>query len=300
MKEPPVKFWNSVLKTPARFFGLAALIVWVSIWGLSTIHNKYSWSDILVEAHGMLFDLLVFGIVLSIYDAFRRKIERIQRYEDEMDDFKEWGKREGTLRIVGNLKRIRRETLKTLNLSGYSLKYANLKEMNFPSWTFNNVNFDSSTIKYSNFFRAKMDSVKIRESEVEYTIFGAAEMHNSNLSKSKFIECDFHSAYLHNADLQEAEFIDCDFMNTKLDRANLVGVRIRGGDFRGTTISGAKVNNINWLQELEGKEIKGMEYIIEKYEVIPYTYLGQKITGLFEIVLRTRQKGDWLRAKTGL
>jgi hypothetical protein len=56
---------------PARFFLLAALL-----WGglmclVSIIRGKFDLDGLLVEANGMVFDLLVFGVLLSIYERLR-------------------------------------------------------------------------------------------------------------------------------------------------------------------------------------------------------------------------------------
>jgi hypothetical protein len=72
-----MKIYNFLIAKPARFFFLAAIL-----WGglMCAFNSKdganFQWHDILVEANGMFFDLLVFGVLLSIYEALREKKEK--------------------------------------------------------------------------------------------------------------------------------------------------------------------------------------------------------------------------------
>ncbi len=63
---------------------IALLIVGIVLYVFkSQCYNKFGeWGqNVLVEAHGLLFDLFVFGIVLKIYELFRERKDRIERYQ---------------------------------------------------------------------------------------------------------------------------------------------------------------------------------------------------------------------------
>lgn len=66
----------------------------------------FSWHDLLVEANGMVFDLLVFGILLSLYEALKEKREKIERLMEEIEDYRDWQGQEAVYRTVGAIRRL--------------------------------------------------------------------------------------------------------------------------------------------------------------------------------------------------
>lgn len=80
---------------PARFF-LAVALFWVGILSLlNYIFGVHvSLNDLLEDARDMVFDLLVFGVLLSIYEALREKRDKIERLHEEIDDYRGWDEKE--------------------------------------------------------------------------------------------------------------------------------------------------------------------------------------------------------------
>ncbi len=91
--------------TPLIFFALIAVVVLCLIVALDIIF-KPDGVDVLVEFNGLFFDLLIFGILLTIYDTWSRRRERINTLHDQLDDFWDWKSEEGILRKVGIIKRL--------------------------------------------------------------------------------------------------------------------------------------------------------------------------------------------------
>jgi len=73
---------------------------------IATEKGVPDWSGILVEAHGMLLDVLIFGVLLTWFDQIRNRENQIKNYHDQLDDFRHWDREEGVLRKVGILKRL--------------------------------------------------------------------------------------------------------------------------------------------------------------------------------------------------
>ena len=65
-----IEIWVTVNK--ARFFILAGVIAAIIIL-LLDYNNGTDWQGIQVEAHGMLFDVILFGIILSFYEHYLEK-----------------------------------------------------------------------------------------------------------------------------------------------------------------------------------------------------------------------------------
>ncbi|MBK8486132.1 MAG: hypothetical protein IPO86_12855 [Saprospiraceae bacterium] len=104
-------------KNPASFFLFSAIVIFVLLIFIDCFDNKFSWHDIKVEAHGLFYDLIIFGILLSLYDKVKSKSERIQRLKDEINDYKGWYENEAKHRIVGNIKRLIEEGERKLSLN---------------------------------------------------------------------------------------------------------------------------------------------------------------------------------------
>ncbi|MCF3641870.1 pentapeptide repeat-containing protein [Rhizobium sp. TRM95111] len=85
-----------------------------------------SWRDDLlpgafIEFIGMLFDVLIFGIIVAF---FVRRLERRndrQRQQEIIDDFKKWDTEEGKLRIAGAVRRMNRLGATKIDFSGITL-----------------------------------------------------------------------------------------------------------------------------------------------------------------------------------
>jgi hypothetical protein len=59
---------------------------------LLALDMKYgiSLSDVLVEAHGLLMDILLFGCIILWFNIRRDKRERIRRYHETLQVFNSW------------------------------------------------------------------------------------------------------------------------------------------------------------------------------------------------------------------
>lgn len=175
---------------PARFFLLAALL-----WGgfMSFLNYKdgadFSWHDLLVEANGMVFDLLVFGILLSIYEKLREKRDKIERLHEEIDDYRGWDEMEASYRIAGAVRR--------LNKLGVT-----------------NINFDSCLLEGANFQMANLQEAYFVGTNLQKTNFYGASLQGANLGGANLQISNLQSASPQGANLQGAN----------LQRANLQGV----------------------------------------------------------------------------
>ena len=140
-------------RSPIAVGGIALAITTGLILGLDFFFEP-SFKDILVEAHGLIFDLLLFGIIILAVDLWREKRERVTRHQEELDDYRGWHEPEASYRIAGLIKRLLRDgtkvtdlagvylveaDLRTLNLWGIDLSKANLASVNFADSTLGDV-----------------------------------------------------------------------------------------------------------------------------------------------------------------
>ena len=90
-------------------FLLAALVVYrLTITKVDLAYNKEFIRDVLVEAHGMLFDILIIGTFIfalhTLVESRREKKRNIERWQEEIYDFIGWESEEAKVRILGNIK----------------------------------------------------------------------------------------------------------------------------------------------------------------------------------------------------
>src|SRR6478735_12699830 len=86
--------FNNIIEKPLLTSTLVLVIVTVVVLGLSF---KYYVNDfdafipqILAEAHGMIFDIAVIGILIFWLNQNGQTRQQIRTYKDEIDDFRLW------------------------------------------------------------------------------------------------------------------------------------------------------------------------------------------------------------------
>ncbi len=164
------------------FFG-AFVVMSVYLRGKSYEGNFLD--SILVEAHGLLFDILVFGVLIVIFSKMGERRREIKRHRDEIDDFRFWESEEAMFRIAGNIKRLNGYGVSDIDLIRCYLKNAELQGVNF----------------------------------------NGALLINTNLSSANLTRADLRNTHLFLADLREAELGAADLKDAYLRRANLEGVK---------------------------------------------------------------------------
>lgn len=160
--------------------------------------NNFSAHDILVEFHGLIFDLFVFGILITIYDSIKSKRDRITRYREELKDYYGWESDEAKYRTRGILNRLVQLKAREIDLSGCSVKNCPYTK-NMQNWIFTNTRLFNSMFIHCNMSNSN---------------FYLSEHHESSFLKADLTECDFGIAIL-----DECTFSECNIGNTEFDYA---------------------------------------------------------------------------------
>lgn len=212
---------NWIWTYPALFFLVAGIMAFFGIIYLDKLDPEFSYHDILVEAHGMLYDILVFGVLLSIYDAIRLRREKKERLTLELETFKFWREEEGVLRKVNLIKRLIGNS--RLILDGYYLENAKLDHLNLNKASFIGAFLNGSSLNYSQlkkvfFLNAKLENTSFVGSNLEgvnlrYTILKGANFKNANLTAADLrgvplFEVNFEDTILENCMVQSEDWIN--------------------------------------------------------------------------------------------
>ena len=266
--------WEFLIDNKIRFFMIVLFILVSPLYFIWT-HEKNSFSvwDILVEYHGMVFDVVLFGIILSIFEARldkrlrakeaeQQRQERIERWKEEIDDYRGWDEKEAMYKIVGNIKRLIKEKVEKLDLHSCYLRKANLHEAHLPE-----VHLYLSKLTESNLWGANLENAVLTGVFLEKSVLQNANLKKALLEKAQLTNTDLKGAILMEAQLQRANLIRADLRGANLQNANILGVEIEGANFRDVDLTSAvahpsqrqplklagvkeeMLNQINWVED---------------------------------------------------
>lgn len=186
---------------------------------LENFHGFYG--QVLAEAHGMIFDIAVIGILIFWLNKTGERRSRIRTYKDEIDDFRLWESEEAAFRTVGNIKRLNRHKLFNINLAHSYLVKTNL----------NYVKLTGANLNYANVFNSALIDVDLENARLNQTNFENCNMNQSLLRKSYANGAIFKDTYLIKANFEKAFLIKANFTNAFLMEANLQHAYLTGADF---------------------------------------------------------------------
>lgn len=78
-------------------------------------------NGVFVEFNGMLFDLVVFGILFALFVRATERRREVQRQQEIIEDYKKWDSDEGRLRIAGAVRRLNRLGKTDVDFGGIEL-----------------------------------------------------------------------------------------------------------------------------------------------------------------------------------
>lgn len=227
-------------------FLLLLLLILFSIIDNIWIENGYKNKDfifnLIVELHGVLGDVLIFGIILSIYDIYKEKKDNIGKWTNEIDDFRDWNEKEAKFRIYGNVRRLQKEKCFSLDLSRCFLIESFFEQMKFVNTNFGNANLSDCNFK-------------------------GAVLKNCNFKEAKLINADFSSL----VPFIETQYSDYTILsNVNFSKADLTGANFIDTPFdEGVNIVDAILDNVmvdaKWYSRI--KEESNKRYIDENYSI---------------------------------
>ncbi len=175
------------------------------------------WEGVRVESYGMVMDLWVIGTFLLFLNEIANRRNENKRYEDEIDDFREWESDEAKYRILGSMKRLSRNGVSKMELSGCYLKGVNFEKINLSGSSFVAANLEGAY-----FERADLSSAKFY-----IAILKEATLKETNLTESSFFMANLLRADFSRANLKDVDFREADLSNVDFREANLQGADLQ-------------------------------------------------------------------------
>ncbi len=224
------EYINSIIEKPILTSSIVLAIMTVIVLSFSL---KYYLRDfdmffgqVMAEAHGMLFDIAVIGILIFWLNKNGEVRQRIRTYKDEIDDFRLWESEEAAFRTVGNIKRLNRHGINEINLVNCHLSRTNL----------NYVNLGGSNLNSSDISNAFLIETNLQNTRLNQTNLENSNLNQANLKGAYASGANFKDAYLIKAQLENAFLIKSNFKNAFLMESNLRGCYLTGADFENASL----------------------------------------------------------------
>lgn len=267
-------FWQKssswIVTHKVRFFTLSGVLI-AGIILIFDFQRGFDWDGILVESHGMLFDIILFGILLTVYEAITEKQRRIQSLKDQLESFRGWYGEEAAFRVwyviseleklgnkdvdfsklhLGKLKMeiIEAEVSKKVHivcLRDADLRNANLKRAQLQESDLERVQLQKADLR-----KAQLQKANLQGANLQYANLSEADLSRSNLRKAYLYEVNLEKANLKSADLQGVNLAfstlaKADLNSTNLEDGHLTRVNLKGAQLQGANLKGAYLDSAN-------------------------------------------------------
>ena len=221
--------------------------------------------NVLIEAHGMWFDLIVLGIILTLYEKTTERRNDIKRLEEEIDDYRHWKEPEATYRIIGCVKRLSR-----LNITEIKLNQCYLK----------NAIFDfQMNLSYSKFWETDLENADFRGNNLENCAFNGSNLRYAKFRASNLKSADFYKSCLEGTDFTESWLYFAIFNCADLRGVDFHYVKINNE----TEFDEVIVERDDWIEYLKKFNIEGYQFIVDNYIVEDLVYLDNENVKYFKV-----------------
>lgn len=230
------KFIKEIPEQPLITTGLVLGVLTILIFTLSFPFYRDDmelfYENILIEAHGMLFDLLIIGILLVWLNKNGEKQLRIRRYAEEIDDYRHWKSEEASFKIIGNIKRLNKDKITQIDLFNSYLKNANLNYVDLSGSNMNYVILDEASMVNSMLCRVRFNQASLKGTKLNKADFKGAFLSGANCENASMIKSDFEGAQLIKTNLSFAFLMDANFKGAMLAGADFTGANLMKADLR--------------------------------------------------------------------
>jgi hypothetical protein len=197
--------------------GMYLLLVAVSLVGGFTILQRGIGNAIgefgdalLMESYGMLFDLLVFGVLFLWLMERGKKRQAIEKDLDLIEDLRGIRTRESAARIRGGIIRLAQKGVNQLDLSQCYLNQVSLKSVwlirsSFVKAELNGAILDNARLDSADFQEADLKNARLEDAILTGAIFWSADMTFANLTRADLTGVQLKNAILKDAVLNEAD-----------------------------------------------------------------------------------------------
>ena len=240
------------MRTKKHLFIILAISVLLILIILDFLDSDFNFHDILVEFHGLFFDLIVFGIILTLYENFDNKRSLIDYYNSLLVDLREWKDSKNGEKIFRILEELNKLGVKKISISeSYLNSGFDFSELS---------NLKGSLFKMTNLMNSKFIGNDLRDSTFVLSRLDKSHFENINFENSRISSCNMTNTEFTNVNFKNVIFTSSIFANTKFKNCN----------FTNADLNNVIVHEENILEILKQNGNTGIEwnnYIIDKNEI---------------------------------
>jgi BTB/POZ domain-containing protein KCTD9 len=183
----------------------------------------------------IFLNIVIFGVLINLLNLLGIRRSDIKRWNEEIDNYREWKEKEAMFRIVGNIRRLNKIGYSKINLHGCYLEGANLA----------NVNLNGAIFGYVSFGNANLSNSSLKRVFFSETGFGNTDLQNANLEKSYGGSMGCGAAFFVNAKLEKAILNGISFCGGRFSKSSMHLCSIVKAYFNGTEFIASNMENVN-------------------------------------------------------
>lgn len=279
-----VKFIN---KTPLRavtflFFVTLIIVVFVtSCWGVVSssvfpnttlgLYSREFWENVLVEAHGMVFDILIIGVIVVWLDTRRTTYNEKKSMLNELSDMSYLDLPEVNHRKVGMMHRLNNLGETTFDIEELIIAKARV----------NGLFSENSNFRYLKAFNSSFTKVTFIN-----TCLFRSDFSGTEIKSTKFLSCDLKKAVFIDAKATGVNYTDSNlerarFMNADLQSAIFKGCNLREANFENANLRSANLKGATYIKVEQLLKAKNLDYVVVDEELkIQLKQSGAAVKGI--------------------
>lgn len=232
-------FKNYILYISVLFI---AIIVLLS----ARFYSDEFYENILVEMHGVIFDTLVIGLVITIWAKKKDTDSKIESLKKEYEIYKAWKSPESSFKMY--------KIFNSLKEYGIEL---DLSHVNFNKIEIEDFEYHSD-LSFSNFTKSILNYCDLRYASFKYSV----------INNTKFFNCDFRGVNFFDTELTDCYLYACSFNSSIVQSITFKNVHFEGVDFRNAHLIevkfvSCKFINVNFENTASFKSNFGDNFIPE-------------------------------------
>ena len=199
--------------------------------------------NILVEAHGMLLDAFLLGVLVVFFISKAEKRHEISQLHSEIGYIRLLKTDEAKFKIKALIEKLNHSkcydldlhqcTLQKIDLLGIKIINGKIHAASFVESNITNSNFSKSRGEKTYFIKSKMTNVQFVNTSFYRSLFIEADARNCNFKNSMLRKCKYEGANVSN----------CDFRNCDLSESTFENAKARSGDFRNANLKAVNFTN---------------------------------------------------------
>ena len=279
--------YEHIITSPVLITAVVFIFAFIFVVGLTTKYHYYSdrfRENLMVEAHGVLFDIFMLGMVIVwLQQKGKSKVEK-KRYQDEIDDFRGWNSEEAARRIRGNIRRLNSYGFTSIDINNCFLRNMDLRNTKLSGCYAWGVDLSWADLRYSdlsngNFEDANLAFADISNSEIKNSYFWKADMSNCNLKGANLQNSIMIETNLSNTDFTKADLQNVSFANSNLTNGVFWYTNLYNTDFDSASLEGAKMQHAD-LSKAIGLDYEELLKVSSLYNAILPDRIKQKIKSI--------------------